>query len=328
MPSHKIALSGAQVERIISPDLFALIQRNSLSPEWVTPVRTDVSNGVIQAYYIDGVFTPEECAMICRQMDSESDPTQGGAMSFWSELGRDNEQARAFRDADTVEVQHPTLGDLLWQRLLPAFLPSDIAPIVFGPSEPPPELDPHGWERELPGTWLPAGLNTDFLFVRYPSGGAFAPHSDGRAVHDFNLRSLYSIVLYLNDLPAGCGGGTSFYVPDAIQKLVPAEKTGRWTADPSLVLSTVEPKAGRMLVFQQTQIHEGVPPVAPHMKYIIRSDIMFKRTPAVCDQPHDLEAYDLFRKAETLSEEGHASEAVKLFQRAFKMSPELAKFLG
>ena len=31
------------------------------------------------------------------------------------------------------------------------------------------------------------------------------------SILDFNSRSMYSIVLYLNMIPKGCGGGTRFY---------------------------------------------------------------------------------------------------------------------
>jgi leukotriene-A4 hydrolase len=324
MPAHKLALKGAATERIIPATLLEEIARNSLTLP--PPQRHEVGHGV-PALYVDGVLTPDECRSICQAMDAEEQGA-GGALSFWSELGRDNEAARAFRDADTVEVQLPALATMLWERLQRALLPTDLVPLTFPDTEPEANDDHFGWERELPGTWQPGTVNHDFLFVRYPPGGAFAPHSDGRAVHDFNTRSHYSVVLFLNDIPEGLGGGTSFYVADAVKRLVPATPGGRWTADPALVLTTVHPRAGRFLMFRQTLIHEGVPPVAPHCKYIIRSDIMYERSPKICDQPGDIEAYRLFREAESLSEEGQHEVAVKMFQRAFKMSPAFAKIMG
>ena len=96
----------------------------------------------------------------------------------------------------------------------------------------------------------------------------------------------------------------------------------------SLVITTVNPKAGRMLIFDQSLVHEGIPPCDPHCKFIIRSDIMFQRTPAICDSPLDMEAYRLFKEAEQLAESGKVEESIPLFRRAVKMSRELAAVMG
>ena len=36
------------------------------------------------------------------------------------------------------------------------------------------------------------------ILVRYPAGGHFSPHTDGYVIEDFNTRSLYSVIIYLN----------------------------------------------------------------------------------------------------------------------------------
>jgi hypothetical protein len=54
-----------------------------------------------------------------------------------------------------------------------------------------------------------------------------------------------------------------------------------------------------MLVFEQSLVHEGVPPAQPHIKYIIRSDVMFQRDPAICDSPQDVAAYALLMQVGT-----------------------------
>lgn len=254
------------------------------------------------------------------------------------------------------------------------------------------------WERELVGTWEPYCLNADMLFARYKSGGHFAPHTDGRAISgesydkcrqvlliyvhlvflllfmffimdycifcylDFNTRSFYSVVTYLNDIPEGMGGGTKFYEPEALSALKTtnsssssanktagydytssistndtstsadgdAKTTGasKWTADDSLHKATCSPVAGRMLIFEQSLAHEGVPPSAPYYKYIIRSDVMYKRTPPICDEPQDREAYRVFKHAEQLAEAGKVEESIPQFRRAIKMSPKLAAIMG
>ena len=63
-------------------------------------------------------------------------------------------------------------------------------------------------------------------------------------------------------------------------------------------------------------------------KYIIRSDVMYKRVPPICTDSKDIEAFRLYQEAQELSNEGRLEEALKLFRRAFKMSSKLADIYG
>lgn len=227
-----------------------------------------------------------------------------------------------FRDADTVEVHCPRLASAIWERVkhLVPFRDVVIAPEDDGSEE---------WERELVGTWSPSGLNSDFLFAAYPTNGSFAPHTDGRAIHDFNNRSFYSVVIYLNDIPLKCGGGTKFYERGVTKELFVHPTTGAWTAHETFALDEVDPIHGRMLIFNQKLVHEGVPVIEGNVKHIIRSDIMYERTPKVFDSVVDQKAYELFKKAELLGENPeNVDESIVMFKRALKMSPSLASFMG
>lgn len=261
--------------------------------------------------YLDDVVSPDECTRLTNVVNSCNQ------LAFWSPLGRKNDEARAFRDADTVEMHNTSLAAMLWDRIKHIFL-DDPSKCVYISEED---------DRELAGVWVPSGLNHDLLFAKYPSGGSFAPHTDGRATHDFNRRSFESVIIFLNDLPEGCGGGTRFYQDDALNKLKRAENN-QWTADSSLVTEYITPRAGRVLIFDQSLIHEGDPPLDPFVKIIIRSDIMYERTPAVCTSEKDKEAYSMFQRAENLAEEGNVDESCRLFSRAWKMSPLMAKMMG
>eukprot|EP01034_Spumella_vulgaris_P021385 gene21385-27415_t len=186
------------------------------------------------------------------------------------------------------------------------------------------------YERELVGRWTPSALNHDMLFAKYPSRGSFAPHTDGRTVHDFNTRSFYSVIIFLNDIPEGQGGGTRFYQSDAVKHLVRVSLEGdnMWSADASLATTEIHAVRGRMLIFHQSLVHEGVPPLAPHEKYIIRSDVMLRRDEPLCDSETDQQAYALFRQAEDLAEAGDVQQSVALFKRAFRLSPTMAAIMG
>ena len=271
-------------------------------------------------HYIDGVLTASECAELCNACGNCDE------MRFWSPAGRDDDTVRSFRDADTVEVKSHSISSKIWERMR-HLLPRPKITVVD-------DQDDVNWEKELVGDWEASSLNFDLLFAKYPSGGAFSPHTDGRAIHDFNTRSFYSVIIFLNDIESSCGGGTRFYQEEAIRnlKLVSdVEGNGienHWSADESFLTNAVSAVSGRMLFFHQSLVHEGVPPLFPHTKFIIRSDIMYRRCPGICTQPHDLEAYTIFREAEDLAEKGHVAESIKLFKRCFKLSPDMARVMG
>lgn len=305
-PGRKVALSQTE-------DFDSCFERASSSTSPLTTVR--VFDGV---YYLDNVLTEEECSKLCKVADDHQ------SLSFWSPAGRDDESIRRYRDADTIEVDGRNIADNMWKRVQTA-VDESLAIAVDDD-----EADPN-YERELIGHWEPSALNHDLLFARYPSGGAFAPHTDGRAIHDFNTRSFYSVIVFLNTIPVGSGGGTRFYVNDAVKQLksqVNADGKVHWTTDPSLVTANVDAVAGRLLIFHQALVHEGVPPLSPHLKYIIRSDVMMKRNPAVCDSERDREAYRIFKQAEDLAEAGDVAASMPLFRRAFKLSPQMAQIMG
>lgn len=281
-------------------------------------VRTRLEGG--DAVVVDNFLTKEECAALCAAID------ESPALSFWSAAGRQNAKARAFRDADTIEVDSVEIAQNMWKRV-EKLLEEDCIDIAEDPED---YSNDTLWERELPGKWKPVNFNHDLLFVRYPSNGAFSPHTDGKAIHDFNTRSFYSVIVFLNDIEEGQGGGTRFYKKEALQHLdsVP-EEGGRWTADRKQYETLeVEPKAGRLLFFDQRLVHEGVPPTAPFQKYIIRSDVIYKRVEPVCDSEGDREAYRMYREAEVLAEAGEVNDSISLFRKALKKSPTLAVYMG
>jgi hypothetical protein len=270
--------------------------------------------------YIDGAMSAAECETLCNAVDKSD------ALSFWSPQGRENEDVRRFRDVDTIELNAQSIADLLWKRLAHTIEQQINLNLTVQDDQSDPE-----WERELVGDWMPTNFNHDLLLARYPSGGSFAPHTDGRAVHTFNTRSFYSVIVYLNTIPRGCGGGTRFYTNDAVTQLqahTNVDGKVHWSSDESLATAEIDAVQGRLLIFHQSKVHEGVPPVAPYRKYIIRSDVMLLRTPAICDSEQDREAYRIFKQAEDLAEEGKVEEAVPLFRRALKLSPEMACIMG
>lgn len=315
------SLSGPALE-VIKPGRKVALQNTEefdqcfdLNFDQNTAEFVKVTDGV---YYFDNVLSADECKKLCAVADHHE------CLSFWNPLGREDEQIRRYRDADTIEVDGKSIADKIWRRVQETADNNLVVDVMDDESDP-------NWERELVGHWNPSALNHDLLFARYPCGGSFAPHTDGRAVHDFNTRSFYSVIVFLNTIPVGSGGGTRFYVNDAVKHLTSqTNEDGKvhWTTDASLVTANIDAVAGRMLIFHQSLVHEGVPPLSPYLKYIIRSDVMMARSPAVCDSERDREAYRIFKEAEDLAEAGDVDASMPLFRRAFKLSPEMARIMG
>lgn len=249
------------------------------------------------AFVLDGVLSAEECQSLVEQAD--------GLWSFWDSSG---EQRKSFRDAHTVEVTHRDLADRMWGRV--QHLVEPLVSISDG--------DPHH-EVDIEGTWHACGINPNMLLGRYLDGGHFSPHTDGTTVVDFNCRTFYSCVLFLNESP--WGGGTRIYSDEQMQKPLVPDENSRLTGDPSLVLAEVAPRAGRMLVFYHRLMHEGVP---AKEKFILRTDVLYHREPEQCTAPEDIRAFEMYQEAQLQAEHGNCQEAADLFRRAFKTSPALA----
>ncbi|GBG32316.1 Hypothetical Protein FCC1311_085412 [Hondaea fermentalgiana] len=255
---------------------------------------------------LDDVLSAEECAYLVSQ-------TEKMKYSFWDAR---EERKTEFRNADTIETHQPEIAALLWNRIKDK-LPDPVE--ITDDDESP------RWQRDLEGTWDPYGTNEHLLFARYRQGGHFAPHTDGYNIVSCDERSMYSIVLFLNDCQEG--GGTRFYADEQRDQLV-KDEAGRYTGRPDLVRFTAAPKAGRMVIFFHNIMHEGVPVGEEAEKYIIRSDVMYRRRDPICKTPRDNEAFRLYQEAQEVSVAGDCDAAMTLFRRAFKMSPTLADIYG
>jgi prolyl 4-hydroxylase len=97
------------------------------------------------------------------------------------------------------------------------------------------------------------GLNERFRFYRYHPGQRFAPHTDGSFRRDDRERSRFTFMVYLNgDLE---GGETRF------RRIV------------------IPPVQGCALLFRHEIEHEGCE-VTRGVKYVLRSDVMFRSPPS------------------------------------------------
>eukprot|EP00668_Euglena_longa_P045717 GGOE01061397.1.p1 GENE.GGOE01061397.1~~GGOE01061397.1.p1 ORF type:complete len:324 (-),score=74.38 GGOE01061397.1:113-1057(-) len=254
-----------------------------------------------EAFIVRNLLSSEECAELCSAAEEMG-------FSFWNP----DVERKDFRNADTVEITHNGVADLIWSRIQ-----SHVPPVIHF------EADDQRCETGMEGDWHAKGCSNDLLFVRYRPGGHFSPHTDGYTIHDFNCRSLYSVVVYLNDCPMG--GGTALL---RCQEGYVRDDRGRFRWPQQCVMDRAPCEAGTCLVFFQDLPHEGEPVGDGCEKIIIRMDVLYERVPQVCNSATDLEAYRLFREAELLEADGKVMEAAQLFRRIVRLSPDLADRLG
>ena len=96
------------------------------------------------------------------------------------------------------------------------------------------------------------GANERFRCYKYEVGQRFTPHYDGAFFRDALERSLLTFMVYLNE---GFEGGATNMLD---------------------LHEAVTPKRGRALLFQHAILHEGAT-VTAGVKYVLRSDIMYRR---------------------------------------------------
>jgi len=100
--------------------------------------------------------------------------------------------------------------------------------------------------------WRLLGLNERFRGYRYEPGQYFARHYDGAFKRHSKERSFITFMVYLNE---GFGGGETAF------------RHGK---------PTIVPRTGQVLCFQHKLLHEGCP-VTSGTKYVLRSDVMYRK---------------------------------------------------
>ena len=263
----------------------------------------------LDAFVARDVLTATECE---RLVDAAR---RSGRLSFWHE-DAEARNRKSFRNADTVEVMSKTIAEALWARLKPHVTPEITIE----------EDETHGAGAR--GRWVARGVNEHLLFNRYSGRGHFSPHTDGATIEDFNTRSFYSVLVYLNDCARG--GETSMFAPPSDfepSKFVRDEDDRyRW---PDEWIADAAPCArGTALVFRQDIPHEGAPVGEGAVKFIIRTDVMYAREPPAFADAVGAEAYALHKRAVDAETSGDAMEAMRLFRHCRRLCPAYADFVG
>lgn len=226
--------------------------------------------------FIDGLLTGEWCDDVI----SRTDPHYESISDEYPKKSRDVERFLA--------IDHG-LAESLWVMIADNFMDffkRAISPINAQTNRP---NIPFGFG--VKGKWRPVRINECFRFNRYvgPSIG-FEPHRDSLYVESFNNRSIYTILIYLNDIQEDNHGETIFInssIPKKDQYITVQEEMNHQHE----ITSFIKPKKGLIAIMAHNRIHK-----ANHVnvkKYVIRSDIIFE-----CYERPESYSPDLWRDSE------------------------------
>jgi hypothetical protein len=247
-----------------------------------------------ELFYLENVLSDQECDNLIQQSETKYSSLQ-------------EEFLPEERQGNRLLTKNPLLADILFQRIQ-----QHISPLLLLSSN----ITPCGFGTD--GTWVMKQINSCFRFNQYiaPSIG-FTPHRDATFIENEDIRSILSILIYLND--DFDGGDTVFYN-------TLGERQKYDLVEDEMKKGFVEryryrPKKGSVLIFNHNMIHEGTS-ISHGIKYVIRSDIVFQRTnrPETYNEewkrnPDFLEAIHYFRQAIQYELDGDLKKASLYYQK-------------
>ncbi|KAF6839366.1 hypothetical protein CPLU01_01786 [Colletotrichum plurivorum] len=213
------------------------------------------------AVVLDNVLTQDECAQLLRMAEASATDAQEPWQPAMVNVGGGFEILEPeYRNSDRIIWDEQTVVDRLWQRCA-------LAP---GLREELAQYDTVARPQKGGKTpWKFDRFNKRMRFLKYQKGQFFRPHCDGpydETVDGRVFRTHYTVHLYLNDSVAEVGedkadlvgGATSFLSTDENRKV------------------DVDPKAGRVLIFQHSRLYHSGDDVVKGTKYTMRTDILYE----------------------------------------------------
>ncbi|KAK4453806.1 hypothetical protein QBC34DRAFT_395124 [Podospora aff. communis PSN243] len=262
---------------ITIPPNFLTVDPPDAKP--ITINRIDFANSALpeytdhHAYILDYVLSPSECAELLALAESSvADASKAEDGSPWRRamvaVGVGYEVFTPnYRNSDRLIWDQQEVIDRIWERCLRADgLRERMAEVKREP------VITRGCKlerRREEGSWFRfVRVNERMRFLKYSGGGFFQAHRDasfGEERDGKMQESLFTLHLYLNDSKAAAGesaelvgGATPFLSNDYKRRI------------------DVDPKAGRVLIFQQRGLLHSGDDVKEGMKYTMRTDIMYE----------------------------------------------------
>ncbi|KAI1441564.1 hypothetical protein F5Y02DRAFT_292296 [Annulohypoxylon stygium] len=232
----------------------------------------------LYAVVLDNVLSPSECAQLLQFAEaSVSDANRNKENgSPWApalvNAGAGMEiSTPSYRNSDRIIWDNQDMVDRIWGRLervpqiteaLLSFTQEPNRVYLRAKGKDAPAAKPTVWDYHC--------VNKRMRFLKYGKDQFFRPHCDspyGEVTADGHaVMTHYTLHLYLNDSRQEVGekselvgGATSFLSSNQDRKL------------------DVDPKAGRILIFQHRRLYHAGDDVKAGTKYTMRTDIMYRQ---------------------------------------------------
>jgi hypothetical protein len=214
------------------------------------------------ATVLDNVLSASECAELLRLAmlsapSGDWEPAMVNAGAGYEILATD------VRHCDRIIWDEPEVVQRIWNRCLSAKgIREELGRIEGQPAVQGKKAVDRG------DKWRMVRINERMRFLRYGPGNYFKSHCDGAyETPSRDQRSFYTLHLYLNDSITNggdvTGGATTFHYDLDMSSRV-----------------DVDPKMGRVLIFQHAHLMHCGDEVQQGIKYTMRSDLMYERIPA------------------------------------------------
>jgi hypothetical protein len=161
----------------------------------------------------------------------------------------------------------PEYADVLWNRIKHGF--PTVRTFTDADNT---DFDGH----EL---WEPIGVSPLLRFIKYEEGGWLVVHYDAPYVESEDVRTLQSLVVYLEH-PGELHGGATRYLhdPQAHLPVAQRELSDEYrAANEDEVRLRFAPEDGTAVVFDHRLLHDAEKVTGTGTKTIIRTDIMYRK---------------------------------------------------
>ncbi|KAL9652677.1 hypothetical protein ABK040_003979 [Willaertia magna] len=269
------------------------------------PIETEIIQNVDRCFTISHLLSEDEC---------------DGLVDFLNKFefkSLTDEYPKEYRNSERLLVISKTFSNLIWKRLKGYLKKEDLQ-----------NVRPYGFDNN--GKWKAIGINECLRFSKYNEKSFFKAHMDGQFIRNDNEKSIYSVLIYLNE--RYYGGRTTLLKKVKEERLVNNNNNNGDLVMSFKKLGKIDPKKGCAAVFNQDLYHEGGK-VRYGYKYILRTDIMFKRVDSESvprgivnykDEPLFRKVKELVDKSNELEKNGQVKEATENYLKAQEIQVELS----
>eukprot|EP01124_Arcella_intermedia_P026971 TRINITY_DN5191_c0_g2_i1.p1 TRINITY_DN5191_c0_g2~~TRINITY_DN5191_c0_g2_i1.p1 ORF type:complete len:708 (-),score=150.63 TRINITY_DN5191_c0_g2_i1:30-2153(-) len=251
--------------------------------------RTEITQTKNVAFCLHDVLSPSEASKIVEVAEQLEFKSLESEYPVW------------YRNNQRVLIRCPSLTKLVWERVKGHLKFTDIQ-----------NRRPFGFNNE--GYWVPVTINEVIKVSKYSLGSYFSKHIDGNFLLSEDLRSVFTVIIYLND--DFDGGETKLYLGGTPEQS-----------------NLVRPATGKILIFNHDLPHESER-LTKGTKYIIRTEILFQRTDygycvnpaAFMSDPKYQQVLALFKESEKLEAEGDTESALSKYLEGLSIQSSISTY--